>query len=296
MRSGKIAGILLLLVCCLALSGCRVRTTGAARNPENTEEEAAASADSSVPGRQPEEAPDQTEEADEENGGDIPGGKTKDHPEASRKEYDENAPAEIVAGTDRKLHGEGEGDGASVPDEEVPAGVNQLDEQAEETATQTVAAEEAEKKGVSEDAAEAESALTYYTVLLQDRTGSLFECQRLYVYWETKEDHVTVYRTSPEHRLILDAGAYDVSSRLLAENLHVDDGWISRKNPGVIVKIVDRNVLGSGVSSAGAARGILSGLLGRRTGCRLTRSGTGKYCCSRKNCWKRLICRLRRRC
>ncbi len=37
--------------------------------------------------------------------------------------------------------------------------------------------------------------------------------------------------------MILDAGAYDVSARLLQENLRVDDGWIARKNPDVIVKV-----------------------------------------------------------
>ncbi len=263
MRIRKGAGILLLLLCCLTLSGCRVRTTGDTQDSESPWDEAIASADSSTAGSLREDTPDKTDETDRENSGDIPGGRTKENPEASRKEYDENAPAEIVSGTDRKLHGEGEGEGAPIPDEDSPVSVNRLDEKAEETATQTIAAEQAEKKGVSDDAAEADSALTYYSVLLQDRTGSLFECQRLYVYWETKEDHVTVFRTSPEHRLILDAGAYDVSSRLLEENLHVDDGWISRKNPGVIVKIVDGSVLGSGAASTAVARNVLSALVSR---------------------------------
>ena len=79
--------------------------------------------------------------------------------------------------------------------------------------------------GEDPDAEAADSALTYYTVLLQDRMGSLFECQRANVYWETAQDHVTVHKTSPEHALILQSGAYDVSSRLLPENLLVDDGW-----------------------------------------------------------------------
>ncbi len=117
--------------------------------------------------------------------------------------------------------------------------------------------------GVSPDADEAESALSYYTVLLQERTGSLFECQRLSVYWESARDHVTVYRTSPEHELILNAGAYDVSARLLSENLRVDDGWIARKNPGVIVKAADKSVLGSGVHSAAAAKALCRGVLAR---------------------------------
>ena len=93
--------------------------------------------------------------------------------------------------------------------------------------------DEAEQKGVSEDAAEADSAMTFYSVLLQERTDSLFECQRMNVYWETKEDHRTVFKTSAEHQLMLKAGAYDVSARLMEPNLHVDDGWSVRKNPGL---------------------------------------------------------------
>ena len=117
--------------------------------------------------------------------------------------------------------------------------------------------------GVSEDAEAAESAMTYFTVLLKDRAGSLYECQRANVYWETKEDHVTVHKSSPEHALILEAGAYDVSARLLKENLRVDDGWVARKNPQVIVKIVSSSVLGSGVLSAGAAQAMYRALCAR---------------------------------
>jgi ABC-type Fe3+-hydroxamate transport system substrate-binding protein len=63
--------------------------------------------------------------------------------------------------------------------------------------------------------------------------------------------------------MILGAGAYDVSSRLLAENLKVDDGWVTRKNPEVIVKITDSSVLGSGVSSTAAAAAVSRELAAR---------------------------------
>ena len=261
MKIRRGAGILLLAMLCMTLSGCRVRTGIDARRAETVREDRAASGELPPAGTGPEEEPDRAEESGET--GEDAGGRTKENPEASRKEYDENAPVEIIAGMDRKLHGEGEGDGAGGADREAAERVNRLNGEAEETATQVVAAEQAEKKGTAEDAEEAESAATYFTVLLQERTGSLYECQRQNVYWETKEDHVTVYRTSGEHRLILDAGAYDVSSRLLEENLRVDDGWICRKDPGVIVKITDRSVLGTGVAGSGAAQALLNGLLTR---------------------------------
>ena len=188
---------------------------------------------------------------------------TRENPDSDRKEYDENAPAELVEGTDRAIHGEGEGTGASVETAEDVPPVSRLKEDAEKAAVQTVAADGAERMGVSDDAEAADSAMTYFTVLLQDRLGSLYECKRLNLFWETAEDHVTVSKASPEHDLILSSGAYDVSARLLEENLRVDDGWIGRKDPGVIVKITGSDVLGQGVASPSAAKAVYGELLAR---------------------------------
>ena len=241
---------LLPLILCLALllSGCRVRTRGDGRELPAADA-AVGLADGSqtggdAPGDPAESADGASEEIDESSE------RTRENPQASRKEFDENAPAEIVPGAERLLHAEGEGGGAAVLNGDAARGVSRLDADAEETASQTVAAPDAERMGVSEDAEAADSALTYFTVLLRDRMGSLYECQRANVYWETAQDHVTVHKTSPEHALILEAGAYDVSARLLPENLRVDDGWVARKNPGVIVKVVDGSVLNGGEAEA----------------------------------------------
>ena len=260
MKRKKAARLALLLVLCLAVSGCRTRTgIGGQTGPDGGEdraEEPAVSLSGVLPAEEIEDSAEQ-----EKNG--EPGDQTRENPEASRKEYDESRPAELLPGTERTVHGGGEGSGFSAPAEETEQTAAKLSADAEKTATQTVPADRADRKGVSEDAAEADSAMTYYAVLLQERTGSLFECQRVNVYWETKEDHVTVFKTSAEHRLILNAGAYDVSARLLETNLRVDDGWIGRKNPGVIVKVVGRDVLGTGVVSAEAARKMCSELISR---------------------------------
>ena len=258
----KTVWLLLLFLLCAALSGCRTRVTGNSPNGQVSENETAASFHPALSGFLPEDRADE-QEAEKQEKSEETGGRTKENPEASRKEYDENAPAEIVPGTERTVHGAGEGGGASAANKNADKAVSRLNDAAEETATQTVSADRAEQMGVSQDAREADSALTYFTVLLQDRMGSLFECQRLTVYWETREDHVTVFKTSLEHSLILNAGAYDVSARLLPENLRVDDGWIGRKNPGVIVKAVDGSVLGAGVFSTGAARKVYADLLTR---------------------------------
>ncbi|MBQ3279835.1 MAG: hypothetical protein IJG94_11845 [Clostridia bacterium] len=262
MKIRKAGCLLLLLGACLALSGCRVRTTVPEQAAGSTADQPALGAEalgSGLSGAETEEA----DEAENPKNREETGRLTKENPEASRKEYDESAPVEVVPGTGRKLHDEGEGEGVSVLNEAAEERVSRVNAGAEETAVQTVDAEKAEQKGASEDAPEADSAMTYYSVLLQDRTGSLYECQRTSVYWETAEDHVTVYKSSPEHSLILGAGANDVSSRLQAENLHVDDGWIVRKNPGLVVKVVGGNVLGTGVSSDSAARSVYAGLLAR---------------------------------
>ena len=266
MKYRKVLLLLLTLCVSLALSGCRTRTgvsdpgktaadsvTGLTDESQSGESTAADSAYAS--------AQEDQGSGDAEAGG--ASGRTRENPDASRKEYDENAPAEIVPGTDHLLHEEGEGNGASVSNEDSEDAVSRVNDRAKETAVQTVAAPEAEERGVSEDAEAADSALEYYTVLLRDRTNSLFECQRMNVYWETDRDHVTVHKTSPEHTLILNAGCYNVSARLLPENLHVDDGWVVRKNPGVIVRIVNSGILGSGVSSDRAASAVERSLRNR---------------------------------
>ena len=241
--------LILALILGLPLAGCRVRTTDGGAATANGIN-AAGGAAASEPA---EDAPAEDESGDQ----------ARDNPEAARRIYDDNAPVEIEAGADRLVQGPGEGGGAPVAEDEAEQSAVQLDEGARETATQTVPAETAEKKGVSEDAKAADSAQTYFDVLLEDRLGALFECQRLEAYWETSADHVTVHKSSPEHQLILAAGCYDVSARLLAENLTVDDGWVARKNPGLIVKLVDGGALGRGVASTGAAKAARDALMAR---------------------------------
>ena len=252
-------GLLLAAGLALPLAGCRVRTSGPEGGPASG---MPASGKVGAPETGEALSQDEARETDAAKDGE-PGGQTRENPDATRREFDESAPVEVEAGTDRPLHGPGEGKGASTPEAEAEDTAVQLDDGAPEPAKQTVAAEQAEEKGVSEDAAAADSAMTYFTVLLEDRLESLFECQRATVYWETAADHTTVYRTSPEHALILAAGCYDVSARLLEENLTVDDGWVARKNPGMIVKVVSGGALGRGAVSTDAAKALREGLLAR---------------------------------
>lgn len=259
MSAKKIGCLLLLAALCLTFSGCRVRTTGSG---EERSGENAGAASTSQSGSPRDDSAEDTD-SEEHDGAEDPTGRTRENPEAEKKEYDENAQSEILPGAERTVHGDGEGDGAYADGEDADEPAAKLRDTAEKTATQTVGAEQADRMGVSDDAKEADSAMTYYTVLLQDRIGSLFECHRLNVYWETAADHVTIFKDSLEHDLILNAGAYDVSARLLEENLQVDDGWIGRKDPGVIVKVVDSGVLGPHAASTARAREVLGAMLAR---------------------------------
>lgn len=91
------------------------------------------------------------------------------------------------------------------------------------------------------------------TEYLDAGLGSMYECQKGYVYLETTDDFTTINRSDARHRLILDAGGYNCGDKLLDNALTVDAGWVLRKNPAVMVKCVGSDVLGSGVSDSAAA-------------------------------------------
>ena len=101
----KIVFLLLLLLLCLMLSGCRTRIAGREQAGSEDPRETAVNS-MSVSGAL------SGEDAEKQEKSEDMGGRTKENPEASRKEYDDNAPAEIVPGTDRAVHSEGEGGGA----------------------------------------------------------------------------------------------------------------------------------------------------------------------------------------
>lgn len=251
--------LIVLAVLLTAAAGCsRVRTT-----PGLPAESAGQEQSGETDGKEAQPENGTADSADGDPDVSDSGGAARENPEADRKEYDETADAEIIAGAARTAAGDGTGDAASRDTEESDRRESMLGEEAEKSATRVVAAGEAARMGVAEDAKIAETAMDYYRVLLEERTGSLMECQRLYVYWESEEEWRTVYRTSPGHRIILDSGCYDVSSRLTEERLQVDAGWVVRKDPDVIVRVVPKSVLGSGVFATDAAAILRDGMLRR---------------------------------
>ena len=241
----------------LSLTACRSRTT-VMEAPD-----AAVSGEGGTPDRQDGTFPSEDQALPSTDSTPDPDAPTETDPEAERRIFSDTADAELTPDAENALAGTGQGENAVGHNgEQEKSGAAEAPD-ATQAATETVGAENAEKTGADEAGKTADSSLNYYETLLADRLGSLFECQRLYVYWETAEDHVTVHKSSQAHQAILNAGAYDCASKLAADALTVDDGWIARKNPGAVVKIVDSFVLGSGVSSTAGAKAVRDTLAAR---------------------------------
>ena len=112
--------------------------------------------------------------------------------------------------------------------------------------------------GDDEEAAQADTGgalgiIDLYTNLLAEGRGALFECQRVYVYFELIEDYRTVNRSSAEHALIIGAGGYNLAERLRDDMLTVEDSWVIRRNPALIIKVVGADILGAGITDVSAA-------------------------------------------
>ena len=254
-----------LLIALLALTGCafraRVLPDSAARDGM------AGSSSSAAEGQEPEDrsAEGDGPSAPSADGEANPDAPAQDDRAARRRAYSDSAPAVLSEDAARAVQ-------AFSPDEALPvrpapgegeSGTAREDDLGGMTVTETLPSDDAQELGVADDAPSAETALQYYETLLASRTGSLFECKRLYVYWETTADHVTAGRDADAHAVILLAGGYNVAVKRPADALAIDDGWISRKAPDCVVKCVPSGVLGQGVLGGGAAKSICAALLAR---------------------------------
>ncbi|MGN1021473.1 MAG: hypothetical protein ACI4O7_14010 [Aristaeellaceae bacterium] len=257
-----------LLSAAMLLSGCGIRTRVLpAQEAAQTAQDGTGSA--LTGGHQADAPGDAANAGPAENGASLsaepdPNAPSEHDPDARRREYQEHAGAELTEGEARTLVLTGGSGRDVIGEEEQPsADAAQEADEASLTAREILSRQEAEQLGISREAPRADTVYQFYQTLLASKVGSLFECKRLYVYWETPVDYQTVYRTSAEHSVILLAGGYDVAAKRQEDALMVDDGWISRKAPGCIVKCVDASVLGSGVRSGREARTVLAALLAR---------------------------------
>lgn len=251
--------LILLAALLLTLTGCRTRTTGPVPPPPDE----SGPATETEPGQAEQPEPPEGDPAEDRDTNPESDAPTATDPDADRKTYAQDADAEVIPGADHTLTQQGDGGKTPEHDSNGDPGGAKDSANGEKAATETVPADQASQTGADQSGQTAETAQLYYQTLLEDRLSDLFECQRFYVYWETPEDYRTVHKSSDEHQIILKAGAYDASAKLQSDALTVDDGWIQRKNPGVIVKVVERSVLGSGVQSTRQAEAACGALKAR---------------------------------
>ena len=102
-----------------------------------------------------------------------------------------------------------------------------------------------------------------YTKLLSRSLGSLYECEKGYIYFECTADYLTVNRSSVEHKLVTESGGYNVAEKLGNNALTVDSGWVLRKNPTVMIKCVSSDILGKNVTNTGSAEAVADEIFSR---------------------------------
>ena len=142
----RILTVALLVWITASFSGCRSRLIRSGQEIESQVPTRAPN-ETALSGNHPMEQPNgetDGESQEEKVEADSWNSRTRENPEAKKKEYDEQAQGEIDAGANHLIHQDGEGDAASREDETAKNAVIQVQEGAEETAFQTVAAEHAD--------------------------------------------------------------------------------------------------------------------------------------------------------
>jgi len=244
--------LLLALLVAFALSGRRVRLYPA---PEVS---ALGSIPVTEPVTAPPEAAESSSESPDESPDALPESTSVENPDATAREYSSDGNAEIAPEAEHSLtvqEAEADATAGSVQDSEAaPQGHQEGD--SEHTATELRTSDEAEQDIAAADGEAADTCFAYYTTLLRTQLANLFECDKLYVYFEAEADYNTFNKASAEHSVILTAGGYNIGEKRQADTLTVDDGWVIRKNPGTVVKYAGTTALSGGadICQAIAAR------------------------------------------
>ena len=275
MKFSRGALIMLLLFLSLTLTGCRKRIVsgpaGEVADAESTDAPpwgvSGASSDAEAEERSEAAFPSSLQAADDEGEND-PGAPTQEDPQSDRRAYAQDAPARSSAEAGESIEaramqgaaGAQHQDGAALSGSRI---ASDAQPDADKTFTEIKADDNAAKYAADDAGVAADSVMDYYAALLSAQLGTLFECHRLYVYFECEDDYQTVNRMSEENQLILDAGAYNAAAKRKEGSLVVTDEWVIRKNPGAIVKCVGADVLGDGVLSDAGAKAVYDALLTR---------------------------------
>ena len=105
--------------------------------------------------------------------------------------------------------------------------------------------------------------LDKYKNILKQGLGSMYECEKGYVYFETPTDYQTVNKKNYIHQMIISSGGYNIAEKLLDDALIIKDDWLLRKNPSLIIKCVDNTILGDNITDTGNARAVAENIMNR---------------------------------
>ncbi len=239
MKAKKITALVLAIAIVLCFSGCRQRTTYSRTNTKN-----------------------------------IDNGQQDDSQKQTRQEADNSAPPEKSQKVVPETHIEASTSGDAPDTIEVHAGEANRDASAgsqsgegrnkardagTDTVTLTQATDEGGQTKPSGEGGSIEMIMDKYADFLKDGVGSLYPCQVCYIYVEGEEDYRTFSRGSEEHQLVMQSGCYNIAEKL-GTNTLIDDRWIIKKNPELIVKFVSADVLGNKAENTDAAKKICSAI------------------------------------
>ena len=182
-------------------------------------------------------------------------GKPKHNINAKKKSQDAGDGGSGGSAGSGASQGTGEkGDGSGKDGEDVDQ-----DTRAEKDSGNDQTKRDAEKQE-SDDTQDLATKLSAYTRYISSKHQAVFPCQQTNVYCELVEDYQAAHAPSAENRALVAVEAVNVGE---AKTDTVSAAWVRSVNPGLIVKLVDTTVLGSGVNSTSRAKDVAQGIMAR---------------------------------
>lgn len=103
-----------------------------------------------------------------------------------------------------------------------------------------------------------------YDDLIKDGIGDLYPCQFVNAYIESSVDYVSYSSGSSLSSLIIQSGGVNVLDSLFNVDINnVTSSLLKNLNVSIMIKIVNNNILGNGVTSLNNAKNIKNSILNR---------------------------------
>ncbi len=105
-----------------------------------------------------------------------------------------------------------------------------------------------------------------YDDLIKDGIGDLYPCQYVNTYIESKRDYVSFKAGSDLSSLIIQSGGLNVLDSLINVDINnVNSSLLKNLDVSLMIKIVDKNVLGKDVTSLNESKSIKNNILNRES-------------------------------